>query len=759
MTVFVLENPSTNAAENVAKIKAEIEKAHAEYMKDPSLGQVTVQLGAGTWVVTGDKTNSSVGAIELLSGVELTGSGTRETVIKLEDNFDARINGIVRTALETVENVTVSNLVIDGNRENQAEGSHQAGFICGIKEDGSGEWQANITIDGVEARNCTAYGINPHEITYNMTVKNSIAHNNGMDGFVADAVIGGLYEKNISYDNDRHGFNIQNATEDLVLKDNMAYDNGFRYMSNGVLSGGAGLTIQRGDIAPEGTNTIPWVNYVQVIGGSYHDNGKEGILVKLSDHVTIDSVDVYGNQRQGVRIEGSTYTIVQKSEIHDNSQEADNTYDEVNIRMRLDAVTGQTYYSLDTQIVDNFITSNGDVNARWGVREEPTNDDGGSSGTVISGNTISGMDTGSVSAPEMVNPVIGTAGNDLIGGLADPIQGTGGADEMQGLAGDDTYTVNHTGDVVIEQANEGTDHVIASVKFTLGANVENLTLIGAENLNGTGNELNNFITGNAGANTLKGGAGNDSLDGGTGADSLDGGDGNDTYYIDNAGDIIVEKDNGGLGGTDTVYSSISYTLPSQVENVILLGSADLNATGNSSTNVLTGNSGNNVLDGKGGQTSWPAAQGMTSMSSIIRATSSSKIRAAASILSTAPLPIRSVSSSRTWSFKERLSSAQVTNSTTSSSATTLPTSCLGLTAMTRSMADLARTRCMAVEEMMSSSSPRASFRVRRFSISSATASWPVTRSNLSASPIRQPYPMLEMAPGRSPTEAIPKASA
>jgi parallel beta-helix repeat protein len=48
MTVFVLENPSTNAAENVAKIKAEIEKAHAEYMKDPSLGQVTVQLGAGT---------------------------------------------------------------------------------------------------------------------------------------------------------------------------------------------------------------------------------------------------------------------------------------------------------------------------------------------------------------------------------------------------------------------------------------------------------------------------------------------------------------------------------------------------------------------------------------------------------------------------------------------------------------------------------------------------------------------------------------
>ncbi|MGF9759706.1 hypothetical protein AAII07_31375 [Microvirga sp. 0TCS3.31] len=115
MTIITLNNPSTNPAENVARIKEAIAEANKLYMANTAAGQVTVQLGAGTWVVTGDKTNPSVGAIELLSGVELTGSGNRDTVIILENNFDARLNGIVRTALDTVENVTISNLVIDGN--------------------------------------------------------------------------------------------------------------------------------------------------------------------------------------------------------------------------------------------------------------------------------------------------------------------------------------------------------------------------------------------------------------------------------------------------------------------------------------------------------------------------------------------------------------------------------------------------------------------------------------------------------------------
>jgi VCBS repeat-containing protein/parallel beta-helix repeat protein len=603
MADIILNNPSASAAENVERIKVAIANAHKAYMEDTSPNKVPVKviLGEGTWLVTGDKNNESAGAIELLSGVELTGSGNRGTVIQLEDNFNARINGIVRTALTDVENVKISNLVIDGNRDKQAAGSHQAGFICGVKDDPEDpappSIQRNITIDGVEVKDCTAYGFNPHETTYNMVIRNSIAHNNGLDGFVADAVIGGTYENNVSYDNDRHGFNIQNATQNLILKNNEAYDNGFRYINkDGEFSGGAGLTIQRGNIPPEGSTTIPWVSDILISGGKYHGNNKEGILVKLSDSVTIDDAEVYGNLRQGVRIEGSTNTVLKNSTIYNNSQELHDEYDEVNIRLRSDYEDGnakqlpKTYYSTGTQIIDNTIYSDGAIKARWGIREEPTNDDGGATGTVATGNTISGMASGSISIPGESNPVIGTSGDDTL-------TGTTGADEMTGFAGNDTYTVNHSGDVVTEVAGEGNDTVQASISHTLSANVENLILTGPTAVNGDGNTLDNVLIGNAASNRLKGNLGNDTLDGGGGADTLDGGDGNDTYYVDSSDDIIIEKDHLGAGGIDSVFSTASVALSAEVENLTLLGSAHINATGNTQANLLTGNAGNNILNG------------------------------------------------------------------------------------------------------------------------------------------------------------------
>ena len=120
--------------------------------------------------------------------------------------------------------------------------------------------------------------------------------------------------------------------------------------------------------------------------------------------------------------------------------------------------------------------------------------------------------------------------------------------------------------------------------------------------------------GQAGGNdSLQGNGGDDSLNGGAGADTMDGGIGNDTYYVDNAGDVIVEAAG---NGTDTVTSSVSYTLNAGAEVEVLgyqtaalqdaytafnpttsLASAgDFNFVGNNFAQNIYGTKGANVLD-------------------------------------------------------------------------------------------------------------------------------------------------------------------
>ncbi|PTQ90080.1 beta strand repeat-containing protein [Agitococcus lubricus] len=188
------------------------------------------------------------------------------------------------------------------------------------------------------------------------------------------------------------------------------------------------------------------------------------------------------------------------------------------------------------------------------------------------------------------NNLIGGTGNDSLSGGAgdDTVDGGVGADSLVGGVGNDTYLVDSVSDIVTELANEGIDSVQATINYTLADNVENLTLGGTSNLNGTGNNLANTVTGNAGANTL---------DGGVGADTLIGGTGNDTYVIDDAGDVVTEAAN---AGTDLVRASLSYILTTNVENLTLTGTDTINGTGNTLTNLITGNSANNTLDGGAG---------------------------------------------------------------------------------------------------------------------------------------------------------------
>ncbi|MBX9749807.1 MAG: hypothetical protein K5Q68_09355, partial [Roseococcus sp.] len=216
--------------------------------------------------------------------------------------------------------------------------------------------------------------------------------------------------------------------------------------------------------------------------------------------------------------------------------------------------------------------------------------------------------------------LFGLGGNDrLIGGTgADWLDGGLGADSMEGGTDNDTYIVDNAGDIATEAAGGGSDRVLASISYTLGAELERLALAGTADLTGTGNALANRLDGNAGANTLDGGEGNDSLfglggndrlmggtgadwlDGGLGADSMEGGADNDTYIVDNAGDNVTEAAG---GGSDRVLASISYTLGAEMERLALSGTADLAGTGNPLANRLDGNAGANTLDGGEGNDS------------------------------------------------------------------------------------------------------------------------------------------------------------
>jgi Ca2+-binding RTX toxin-like protein len=179
-------------------------------------------------------------------------------------------------------------------------------------------------------------------------------------------------------------------------------------------------------------------------------------------------------------------------------------------------------------------------------------------------------------------------------------------DALAGGFGDDTYLVDAIDTVTETSALGGTDEVIAGVRWTLGAFVENLTLTGVANIAGTGNNLANTITGNAGANILDGkadddiligGAGFDTLIGGAGDDAMSGGTGNDKYSVDSAGDTVLELPGGGV---DLVRSTVSFVLGDEVDYLTLTGAGAIDGTGNALVNVMVGNNGANTLTGLGG---------------------------------------------------------------------------------------------------------------------------------------------------------------
>jgi Ca2+-binding RTX toxin-like protein len=217
----------------------------------------------------------------------------------------------------------------------------------------------------------------------------------------------------------------------------------------------------------------------------------------------------------------------------------------------------------------------------------------------------------------------GGTGNDTIegGGGADAISDSGGGATAYGGDGNDTMTGSAAADVF---EGDGDDDLIfgGSGGFDiLEGGIGNDTLIGGNGesflLGDTGNDsitggsANDVIDGSVGRDTLTGGSGNDTLtggddadrlDGGGGTDAMDGGQGNDIYFVDSAADTIVnEAAFGAGGGIDTVFTTVNFTAPANIELVrAAAGAGNLTLVGNDAPGTLVGNEGANRLEGRGG---------------------------------------------------------------------------------------------------------------------------------------------------------------
>jgi Ca2+-binding RTX toxin-like protein len=156
-----------------------------------------------------------------------------------------------------------------------------------------------------------------------------------------------------------------------------------------------------------------------------------------------------------------------------------------------------------------------------------------SAGLALTGNTLD-------------NALFGNTGADTLnGGIGhDSLIGGQGTDAMVGGQGNDAYDVDNLGDVIIENAGEGSDVVFVSITgYGLAANVETGVVTSSDGLVLTGNELSNALFGNVG---------NDMLNGGIGQDSLIGGAGNDTFSFvagqANGDQILDFSGNGSAAG-------------------------------------------------------------------------------------------------------------------------------------------------------------------------------------------------------------------
>ncbi|GAB6141032.1 hypothetical protein JCM14076_17610 [Methylosoma difficile] len=337
-------------------------------------------------------------------------------------------------------------------------------------------------------------------------------------------------------------------------------------------------------------SVVTW-GYAPFTDGGNGGGDSNAVATKLNGAVDVTQIFSTGYAFAALRADGSVVTWGDSSSGGDSSAVAamlDGTVDVVQIFATTSAFAA---LRIDGSIVTWGLDWRGGDSSRWAS---------GISSGIVSGANIYTNDIFQKPVDQIIN---GTSGNDILtgGDGNDTLDGGKGADKMTGGFGNDYYFVDNVGDQIIETAQMAgeRDTVFSSISYALGSNVEDLSLLGTISINATGNALNNDLYGNDGDNII---------DGKGGADSMEGGRGNDTYVVDNKADLI-EEISSNVTEIDTVNSSISYVLGSNLEKLTLTGIAGINGTGNALNNVIIGNAAANSLLGGSGNDSLQGGAG------------------------------------------------------------------------------------------------------------------------------------------------------
>lgn len=577
-------------------IQATINAARTAIFYADEIIDAKVYLPEGTYIVSKNPQLATNVCLTLGSNITLGGDGADATRIKLADGSAQAISGIVGTVGET-QHIGLQGLTIDGNSANTS--GRVNGFTTG-GETYRDNPDTNISLRGVALVNCSGNGLNVQENTSDVSVTDSVARGNGLDGFYANLVgtfnpyvDAGGFQDNVSEGNGRNGFTVLLDNYQTSLADNDAINNG----AHGILVQGA-----------EGAETD---DEVQVTGGELYGNGAEGLVLKLTEFSRVSGVTVHDNGDAGIGLIGSKGSTIAGNTLHNNAVNHGNA--EITIRASDDTDVTATDWTYGSEVYNNIITGG---NASYAVTE--------SNESLVASNTVFDNYFSRLNEPATVLygkgsdafsnhyglVVTGTAGNDrltatdvadtllyggagndrLTGGAYDDLlYGGAGTDRLTGGAGADTFRFTHTNDSVrgasdlITDFKPGEDQIdVASLGYSGLGNGHNGTLQAVYNANLdrtylqsldadsngqyfrlalAGNYLTQLhasdfqalVQGNSDVNTLVGTNGNETLAGLAGADTLNAAGGND-YLIGGAG---ADHLTGGAGRDTFVFTALS----------------------------------------------------------------------------------------------------------------------------------------------------------------------------------------------------------